>query len=285
MIARLALYAAVAGRSFQRYATYRAATLAGVFTNTVFGVIICYTYIALWQQRPTLGGYDVSDALTYAWLGQSLVVTVAIFGMGFQDEFADRVRKGDIAVDLYRPVSLQLWWLASDLGRASFQVAARGIPPTLIGAVLFDLRFPADPLVWIWFVVSVGLAVVVCFGYRYLVGLSAFWLVDSRGLEYLVGVAALFLSGMVLPLVVFPGLARDNRPRASVLGNDPGAQRHLSRQGHRVGSRCGVGIPDRLGDHPAVLWSPDHGTGDPEARGRRWLTLFSTRFADTGCWR
>jgi len=204
VIARLALYAAVAGRSFQRYATYRAATLAGVFTNTVFGVIICYTYIALWQQRPSLGGYDVSDALTYAWLGQSLVVTVAIFGMGFQDEFADRVRRGDIAVDLYRPVSLQLWWLASDLGRAFFQVAARGIPPTLIGAVLFDLRFPADPLVWIWFAVSVGLAVVVSFGYRYLVGLSAFWLVDSRGLEYLVGVAALFLSGMALPLVVFP---------------------------------------------------------------------------------
>jgi viologen exporter family transport system permease protein len=204
VVARLALYVAVARRSFQRYATYRSATLAGVFTNTVFGVIICYTYIALWRQRPALGGYDVSDALTYAWLGQSLVVTVALFGFGFQDELAERVRSGLIAVDLYRPVSVQLWWLVSDLGRAAFQVVARGIPPTLVGALLFDLRFPDDPLLWICFAASIGLAVVVSFGYRYLVGLSAFWLVDSSGVEYLVGVAALFLSGMALPLVVVP---------------------------------------------------------------------------------
>ena len=37
-----------------------------------------------------------------------------------------------------------------------------------------------------------------------MVALSAFWLVDSRGVDYLVGVTALFFSGMMLPIVVFP---------------------------------------------------------------------------------
>ena len=46
------------GGGFRRYATYGSATLAGVFTNTVFGFIMAYTYIALWDQRPQLGGYD-----------------------------------------------------------------------------------------------------------------------------------------------------------------------------------------------------------------------------------
>jgi ABC-2 type transport system permease protein len=74
----------------------------------------------------------------------------------------------------------------------------------LVGAVLFRLRFPDSPLTWIWFLVSVFLAVLVSFGYRYLVALTAFWLVDSRGVDYLVGVSAIFLSGMMLPIVVFP---------------------------------------------------------------------------------
>ncbi|CAM5733402.1 hypothetical protein SALBM311S_02986 [Streptomyces alboniger] len=42
----------------------RAATAAGVFTNTVFGLILVYTYLALWDERPHLGGYDQAQAVT-----------------------------------------------------------------------------------------------------------------------------------------------------------------------------------------------------------------------------
>ncbi len=72
------LYAAVAAGGFRRYATYRTATAAGVFTNTVFGLILAYTYIALWDERPHLGGYDQAQALTYVWIGQALLMTLAI---------------------------------------------------------------------------------------------------------------------------------------------------------------------------------------------------------------
>ena len=44
------LYAAVAARSFRRFSTYRAATLTGIFTNSVFGVIFSYAYLAVWGQ-------------------------------------------------------------------------------------------------------------------------------------------------------------------------------------------------------------------------------------------
>ena len=56
----VSLYVAVATRSFRRYSTYTAATLAGIFTNSVFGVIISFTYIAVWEQNPDAGGYDVT---------------------------------------------------------------------------------------------------------------------------------------------------------------------------------------------------------------------------------
>ena len=58
------LWGAVARSSFRRYSTYRAATAAGIFTNCVFGCIICFTYIALWKHNPDAGGYDVTDAVT-----------------------------------------------------------------------------------------------------------------------------------------------------------------------------------------------------------------------------
>lgn len=70
------------GGGFRRYATYRAATAAGVFTNTVFGLILVYTYLALWEENPQLGGYDQAQAVTFVWLGQALLAALAIGGGG-----------------------------------------------------------------------------------------------------------------------------------------------------------------------------------------------------------
>jgi ABC-2 type transport system permease protein len=199
------LYAVVAAGGFRRYATYRVATLAGIFANTVFGFILSYTYIALWDQRPALGGYAQSQALTYVWLGQALLMTCAMMGGSFQDELIERIRTGDIAVDLYRPADLQLWWLAGDLGRAAFHLLGRGIVPMVFGALAFDLAMPADPLVWAAFLLSVLLAVGVSFAIRFLVALSAFWLLDGAGVAQMAILVGVFFSGMLLPLTLFPG--------------------------------------------------------------------------------
>ena len=202
------LYAAVAAGSFRRYATYRAATAAGLVTNTAFGFIIAYTYLALWDQRPHLGGYGPAQALTFAWTGQALL-TVVMIATGGVDELQERIRSGDIAVDLYRPADLQLWWLAADLGRAAFQLIGRGLVPVAVGALVFPLALPADPLTWGWFLLSAALGAQVSFGLRYLVALSAFWLLDSSGLSLVSGLSCMFFSGMVLPLRVFPGHLAD----------------------------------------------------------------------------
>ncbi|MEU2430467.1 ABC-2 family transporter protein [Streptomyces sp. NPDC007861] len=199
------LYAVVLAGGFRRYATYRIATAAGAFTNTVFGFIMAYTYIALWDERPHLGGYDLPQALTYVWLGQALLMTCAMMGGGFEDELIERIRTGDIAIDLYRPVDLQLWWLAGDLGRAGFHLLGRGIVPMLCGAFAFDLALPGSPLIWPAFLLSVVLGVVVSFAVRYLVALSAFWLMDGAGVLQITWLAGLFFSGMLLPLTLFPG--------------------------------------------------------------------------------
>ncbi|TPQ20291.1 ABC transporter permease [Streptomyces sporangiiformans] len=199
------LYAAVAVRAFRRYATYRVATAAGVFTNTVFGLILAYTYIALWDEKPHLGGYDQAQALTYVWLAQGLHAAVAAMGGGFEDELIERIRTGDIAIDLYRPADLQAWWLATDVGRAAFQLVGRGVVPMAFGALVFELALPADPATWLAFLVAVALGVAVSFAIRYIVAMMTFWFLDGAGVQQLATLVGIFFSGMLLPLNIFPG--------------------------------------------------------------------------------
>ena len=199
------LHVAIATRAFRRYSTYRAATLAGIFTNSVFGIIYSYAYLALWDANPTAGGYDSQDAVTYVWLGQALLMTIALWGGGTTDDLAERIRTGDVAIDLYRPVGIVGWYLAADLGRAAYHLLTRGVGPTVIGLVVFDIALPASPVAALAFAVSLVLAVVVSFAIRFLVASTAFWLLDQSGVKVMSGAFAIFFSGMMLPLVLFPG--------------------------------------------------------------------------------
>jgi ABC-2 type transport system permease protein len=54
--------------------------------------------ITLWHARPALGGYDLTDAVTFSFLTQSLIEPVRIFGGSL--DLTERIRTGDLAIDL-----------------------------------------------------------------------------------------------------------------------------------------------------------------------------------------
>jgi ABC-2 type transport system permease protein len=197
------LYAWIAAYAFRRYSTYRVAALSATFTNTVFGFLRAGVLMTLWHTRPSLGGYDVTDAVTFSFLTQAMIEPVRIFGGSL--DLTERIRTGDVSIDLHRPADLQAWWLADDLGRAGFALLSRGLPPMLGGALVFSLRWPA-PATWPAFAGAVLLAVLVSFGLRYLVSLSVFWLHDARGIHAISLIVSMFFSGLIVPLTIFPGL-------------------------------------------------------------------------------
>jgi len=194
--------AALAGAGFRRWSTYRQAAVAGVFVNTVFGVIKLSILLAVADSAGgTVAGYDRVGLSTYAWMSQGLIAVVVIFAW---TELADRIRTGDIAVDLARPVDLQLAWLATDLGRALWGLLSRAVVPILFGAALFGFRVPGDAAALLLLPVSVTLAVVVSFACRFMVNLSAFWITEVRGpVTFYVLVAGL-LAGHLVPVQLFP---------------------------------------------------------------------------------
>jgi ABC-2 type transport system permease protein len=194
----------IAKRGWRRYAAYPWATAAGVFTNTVFGFLQAYILLAVFRHRSHVASYDAADTVTYVWLAQALIMTVYVFGW---QELALRIRDGSIATDLSRPLDPQRYWLAFDLGRAPFHLIFRGILPFILGGLVFTLHYPSAPAL-AEFVVSLALAVVVSFGFRFLYNTAAFWLTDIRGVVTLAITLSVFFSGLTVPVPFFPSALR-----------------------------------------------------------------------------
>ncbi|MDR7321708.1 MULTISPECIES: ABC transporter permease [Catenuloplanes] len=190
----------IAVSGFRRYATYRQATVAGAFTNTVFGFLRCYLFLAVAGGAVT-GGYAPEQLATFVWFGQGLLAVVLLWGA---PELADRIRTGEVVSDLLRPVDPVHSMLAADLGRAWHAVLTRCLPPVLAGALFFDLYLPVrwhtPPL----FVISVLFAVVITFCCRFLVNSTAYWLLDVRGAVSLWTLGSGVVAGLYFPLRFLP---------------------------------------------------------------------------------
>jgi viologen exporter family transport system permease protein len=217
----LGTYAALAAAEFRRYATYRQALIAAMFTNSVFGFLRCFVLLAVAAgigSHPagagghpagagghagagTAAGYPPERLATYVWIGQGLLGTINIWS---PPELAERIRTGDVVADLLRPVDPVRQYLAADLGRAGFAAITRLIGPVLVGALAFTLYTPVHPATYPLFAVSVLLATVVCFACRYLVNATTYWLLDSRGAQIGWVAVSATLSGMAFPLAFLP---------------------------------------------------------------------------------
>lgn len=190
---------------FRRYATYRQATLAAAFTNSIFGFLKCYLLLAVLGERDTVAGYDALQLATFVWVGQGLLGVVELFSW---TELAERVREGTVSSDLLRPIDPIWAYLGADLGRAGHAALTRLAIPVLVGAAFFPLYVPTRPGTWLLVVASVLLAVVVSFGTRYLANLVAFWWLDVRGMNIVWLIGSNMLSGLALPVAFFPEVVR-----------------------------------------------------------------------------
>jgi ABC-2 type transport system permease protein len=208
---------AIAG--FRRYATYRQAVVAATFTNSVFGFLRCFVLLAAVSATGTaVGGYTAPQLATFVWVGQGLIGTVLLWT---PMDLGERIRSGQVATDLLRPVDPVWHQLAVDVGQAGYGVLTRFAVPVAVGWLAFDLYLPHRPGTYPLFLLSVVVAILVCFGCRYLVNASSYWLLDSRGPQ----VAWLLLStvgtGLYFPLWLLPppydALAMVGLPFASIL--------------------------------------------------------------------
>ena len=201
------LYVELARRSFQQTITYRAATLAGIFTNGIFGIMIASVFLALYRSQGDGGstaveGWTRDQTVTLVWINQSLLMTVFLWGWW---EVTRTIQSGAIATELLKPYDYFSYWLSRDLGRALAHFLLRGIPTFIVGVLTFDILMPASVTRSLGFLLSVVLAVIVSFCLRFIANLLGFWVIDYRGIASVYMAVINLLSGMLVPLAFLPG--------------------------------------------------------------------------------
>src|SRR6185436_20958809 len=106
-------------------------------TNSVFGFLRCAVLLAIVDVRGGgVAGYDWPQLATFTWVGQGMIGTVLLWAA---PELADRIRTGDVVIDLLRPLDLVWQQLAADLGRAAYALGPRLLVPVAVGALFFEL--------------------------------------------------------------------------------------------------------------------------------------------------
>lgn len=192
----------LAASSFRRQLRYRVAIVATMVTNCVFGLVRASLLMAaVAGAGGQIAGYDALQASSYVWLGQCLVGVVPLWAVS---EIAQRIKAGDVAVDLLRPVAPVAGWLAAEYGRASSALLVRVVPMLTIGALTTGLVLPAHPAQWLLALVSLVLAVTLAFQGWLLVNLAALWVVEVRGYLNLYMIVMNLFCGLIVPVSWFP---------------------------------------------------------------------------------
>ncbi|MCB0091195.1 MAG: ABC-2 family transporter protein [Caldilineaceae bacterium] len=187
--------------SFQRQLSYRAANLAGLATNIFFGLLRASVMIALFGARQQVEGMTIGDAITYTGLTQAVIAYLSIFGW---NDLMNSIYSGEVGSDLLKPMGYFRYWLARDLGRAAASLLLRGVTIMVIYALFYRITIPQGALQWLALLTSIVLGLLVSFGWRFIVNLSAFWTPDARGVGRFAFGIAWVLSGFFMPLRFYP---------------------------------------------------------------------------------
>jgi len=195
------LFWEITKRSYQRYLTYRAATLAGLVTNFFFGILRASILVALYGIQTEVEGITLQGAITYAALTQAVIGYLSLFNWF---DLMVTVYTGEVSSDLLKPMNFIGYWMARDLGRAIVQFVFRGLIVMAGYALLFDLAWPQSLSQWLAVGVTLLFSWILSFLWRFLINLAAFWTPNARGILRFFFVLSWFFTGFLMPLRFFP---------------------------------------------------------------------------------
>jgi ABC-2 type transport system permease protein len=187
--------------SFKQQLAYRLALWAGLATNLFFGILRAVLLIALYGERGEMNGLSLPGAITYVGLTQAMIAYLLIFG---SFDLMNTIVSGAISTDLLKPVSLFVYWLGRDFGRSLVNLFGRGVLFVAAYSLFYPVTLPNRPEQWFFLVISLVLAWLVNYSWRFLLNLAAFWSPDARGILRIGFTLTQFLSGFVMPLQLLP---------------------------------------------------------------------------------
>ncbi len=198
-------YAAVIGARFRMLLQYRAAALAGVATQLFGGLIRVKIFEAFYRSTTAPQPMDFRQVVTYVWLGQAFF---ALLPWAVDADVRAMIRTGTVAYELVRPLDLYALWYSRALAARLAPTVLRAAPMFVVAGLFFGLEPPPSLLSGAAWVVSAGGALLLSSAFSTLMTISLLWTVSGEGVSRLAPPLVLTLSGMLLPLPLFPDWAQ-----------------------------------------------------------------------------
>lgn len=179
---------------------YSASHAVRTAASVIFGMI----YVAIWQgigEQDLLGEYGTEGMVHYIAFNQVILwLTFTQYGLGLEE----RVRTGQIALDLARPVHLFVFAAGREAGSIAYNAIFTALPLFFIYDWMFGLAVPREPAVWLWTAAALLMAVysALCIGYG--IGVASLWTVEGRWFHLLNYSLNFVLSGFLMPLQWMP---------------------------------------------------------------------------------
>jgi len=176
--------------------------------RTVFLVVILYIFMQLWGATyqgegggdVTIAGYRFEQMIWYLIFTESLSMAFPSLPQRIEEE----VKSGDVGYKLTRPISYIGLHYTQYIGEAALRCLINLAVGSLLGILVLGL--PQFGFGWVGFLfVAVG-SVTVNFLLTMIVALCAFWVEETRGLEFVYNKILFTIGGMLMPLEIFPEL-------------------------------------------------------------------------------
>lgn len=188
---------------------YRAAALAGMSTQFVWGTMEILLYRAFWLEHPERFPMGMEALSAYIWLQQAFLTLFAMWQWEY--EILESVKTGAVSYELLRPTDVYGMWLARTVANRLARASLRMVPVLLVASLIpapYGLRLRVSPAVFGAFLLSMALMVLVVCAYSLLVYALTFYLTDPNGIMVLSVAAADLLGGAIVPLPFLPGWLR-----------------------------------------------------------------------------
>ncbi len=201
-------YLAIVSARFRMLLQYRAAAIAGVWTQIFFGFVLIMVYEAFYRSSAAAKPMTMAQVATYVWLGQALL---AMLPWNADTEVRAMVRSGAVAYELTKPVDLYALWFARAVALRTAPTLLRVVPMVIFAMVVLPLlglpewRLAAPaPAALAGFLLALVGALALAAAFTALINISLLWTIGGEGTVMIATTLVSFCSGLLVPLPLFP---------------------------------------------------------------------------------
>jgi ABC-2 type transport system permease protein len=199
----LRLYLEFARVGFVNALAYRLRYFTGIVTYFIYVSVYYFIWKAIYEHSSSIEGFDFSQLLTY--IGVGWIIRSFYFN-NIDQELAYQVMEGRLAMDLIKPVNIQLMYVARAAGESIFRLVLLTAPTALLLFLVFPLRLPSSGRHTVVFLVSVMMSFLIVAAINFIVGTFALRLQSILGLLRAKFFLLELFSGLLLPISFFPGV-------------------------------------------------------------------------------